>query len=106
MDTFHNSYDSIEKLIFDLGIRIKAVDLVPQTHEMLISLTNNHRIKYSFSHLKGFEGVKPDAFMNHRLIADGTGIHWPELDEDLSLKGLLKEYLRQKIKEEQEIVIA
>ncbi len=27
---------------------------------------------------------------NHwRLIGDGEGIHWPELDEDLSVEGLL-----------------
>ena len=26
---------------------------------------------------------------NHRLIGGGTGIHWPDLDEDISLQGLL-----------------
>ena len=26
---------------------------------------------------------------NWRLIGNGIGIHWPELDEDLSVKGLL-----------------
>jgi hypothetical protein len=26
---------------------------------------------------------------NHRLIAGGKGINWPELDEDISLQGLL-----------------
>jgi len=25
-----------------------------------------------------------------RLIGDGRGIHWPELDEDLSIEGLLR----------------
>ncbi|MBX3102744.1 MAG: DUF2442 domain-containing protein [Bacteroidetes bacterium] len=29
--------------------------------------------------------------LNHwRLIGGGSGIHWPELDEDLSIEGLLK----------------
>ena len=27
---------------------------------------------------------------NWRMIADGTGIHWPELDEDISIAGLLE----------------
>jgi Protein of unknown function (DUF2442) len=27
---------------------------------------------------------------NWRLIAGGTGIHWPELDEDISVDGLLR----------------
>lgn len=26
---------------------------------------------------------------NHRLIAKGRGIHWPDLEEDISLPGLL-----------------
>jgi len=25
------------------------------------------------------------------LISDGVAIHWPDVDEDISLKGLLKE---------------
>ena len=33
-----------------------------------------------------------NALNNIKIIANGTGIHWPELDEDLSLKGLLFEY--------------
>jgi len=32
---------------------------------------------------------------NYRLIADGVGIHWPDVDEDLSLKVFLKEELLQ-----------
>lgn len=26
---------------------------------------------------------------NYELIGDGEGIHWPELDEDISVQGLL-----------------
>ena len=26
----------------------------------------------------------------HRLISDGDGIHWPDLDEDVSVRGLLR----------------
>jgi len=26
---------------------------------------------------------------NHRLIGEGEGIHWPELDEDISIEGIL-----------------
>lgn len=27
---------------------------------------------------------------NWRLLGDGQGIHWPDLDEDLSVEGLLR----------------
>jgi hypothetical protein len=26
---------------------------------------------------------------NHRLIGDGEGVHWPDLDEDISVEGVL-----------------
>ena len=29
---------------------------------------------------------------NWRLIGDGVGIHWPDLDEDISVEGLLLGY--------------
>lgn len=31
----------------------------------------------------------PEERRNWRLIGDGAGIHWPDLDEDISVEGLL-----------------
>jgi hypothetical protein len=31
----------------------------------------------------------PEQLMNWELLGDGEGIHWPDLDEDLSIRGLL-----------------
>ena len=30
-----------------------------------------------------------DERQNYRLIGDGTGVHWPDLDEDISVRGML-----------------
>ena len=27
---------------------------------------------------------------NHRLIGEGDGVHWPDLNEDVSVRGLLR----------------
>ena len=32
---------------------------------------------------------RPEERDNWRLIGDGEGIHWPELDEDISIEGLI-----------------
>lgn len=32
----------------------------------------------------------PEQRRNWRLIGDGRGIHWPDVDEDLSVEGLLR----------------
>jgi len=29
----------------------------------------------------------------YELVANGTGVHWESLDEDLSLKGLLRDHM-------------
>lgn len=34
------------------------------------------------------EGLKAERY-NWRLIGNGEGIHWPELDEDISIVGLI-----------------
>jgi hypothetical protein len=31
----------------------------------------------------------PKQRANYRLIGEGTGIHWPDIDEDLDLEGIL-----------------
>jgi hypothetical protein len=31
----------------------------------------------------------PEQRRHWELIADGTGIHWPDIDEDLSVRGML-----------------
>jgi Protein of unknown function (DUF2442) len=33
--------------------------------------------------------ARPDQRRSWRLIGDGRGIHWPDVDEDLSVDGLL-----------------
>jgi hypothetical protein len=45
--------------------------------------------------LKGADRVQ---LLKYELIGGGTGIHWPLLDEDLSLKGFLQDELRRVVK--------
>ncbi|SMD38830.1 Protein of unknown function [Reichenbachiella faecimaris] len=33
--------------------------------------------------------ANPDQLKNWRLIGSGDGVHWEELDEDISIEGLL-----------------
>lgn len=32
----------------------------------------------------------PEQRRNWRLIGDGTGVHWPDVDEDISARGMLE----------------
>ena len=31
----------------------------------------------------------PEQRAHHELLGDGTGIHWPDIDEDISIRGML-----------------
>jgi hypothetical protein len=36
------------------------------------------------------QNVEKSQLENYELLGDGEGIHWPEVDEDLSVAGLLR----------------
>lgn len=40
----------------------------------------------------------PEQRANYRLIGNGTGIHWPGIDDDLDLEGILGGYPSPKYK--------
>ncbi|WP_390937069.1 DUF2442 domain-containing protein [Parapedobacter soli] len=48
----------------------------------------------SISQYPRLKGATGDQLRNYQLIGKGTGVHWPYVDEDLSLKGFLKNSLR------------
>jgi hypothetical protein len=44
--------------------------------------------------------------LQYELVGRGTGVHWPLLDEDLSLKGFLQNELRKVVKTDKGSVAA
>ncbi len=95
MSSFINMYDSIEKVIFEEGLRIKAIHFHKDIDLMLIVLNNGKVLKHTISGSPLLEKAESNQLNNYRLIGKGVGVHWPELDEDLSLKGFLQTTLTQ-----------
>lgn len=62
---------------------------------MLVVLNNGKILRRKISASKLLMSAKPEQLNDYRLTGRGVGIHWPQLDEDLSLKGFLKEELMQ-----------
>lgn len=89
-----NNFDSLERLIYEEGLRIKAVDIHKDLDLMLIVLNTKTILKRSISSYKRLKNASAEKLNKYQLIAKGTGIHWPALDEDLSLKGFLKEEIK------------
>ncbi len=94
MSTLANNFDSLEKIIYDEGLCIKAIDIHKDMDMLLIILNTKTILKRKISAYKGLKAASLKQLNNYKLVGKGTGVSWPTLNEDLSLKGFLKEEIR------------
>lgn len=80
--------DPLDRLIFEEGLRIKAVWFDLDLDLIAVLLTSKKIIQRPISDFKNLRGASLEQLQNFEN--DGVGIHWPDLDEDLSLRGFLK----------------
>lgn len=57
---------------------------------LTVELSDGRRISAPLSWYPRLSKGSDSERANWRLIGRGTGIHWPELDEDISVEGLLE----------------
>lgn len=107
MNTSANKqFDAIENLIFTEGLRIKAVDIHPELDLMTIYLNTQAVLSHNISFYQLLKGANRTQLLQYELIGGGIGIHWPLLDEDLSLKGFLQYELRKVVKSKKDPLAA
>lgn len=94
MNTSTNKFDAIESLIFNEGLRIEAIDFHPELDVMLVVLNTKAVLHQRISMYANLSKGNIAQLKDYELLSNGTGIHWPQLDEDLSLKGFLQDELR------------
>ena len=57
--------------------------------ELIVSLVDGRTITVPLLWFPRLAGATTAQLRNYEIRADGEGIHWPEIDEDLSVEGLL-----------------
>lgn len=62
-------------------------EISDDTHS--VDLTDGRTILIPLDWFPSLRRATPEQRSNWRLIGSGVGIHWPDLDEDLSVQGLL-----------------
>ncbi|GAA4732941.1 DUF2442 domain-containing protein [Flavisolibacter ginsenosidimutans] len=97
MNTSTNRFDALESLIHEEGLRIEAIDVHPEMDLLLVILNTKTILRQKISDYPSLHGATKEKLMNYEFIGKGTGIHWPDLDEDLSLKGFLRDELRNMV---------
>ena len=102
--SINNHYDAVERIIFEEGVRIVAIDVYKEMDMMLVILNTSAILRQKISFYPNLNAASKEQLADYELIANGTGIHWKSLDEDLSLKGFLSNELRNLIKGGKEFI--
>jgi hypothetical protein len=58
--------------------------------ELSVLLADGRRISVPLVWFPRLLRATPAQRSNYQLLGEGQGIHWPDLDEDLSVAGLLR----------------
>lgn len=82
--------DPIDVLIHVQGLRIKDVYLDKSLDLLLLVLNNGQVVRSNISEHSRLRGASTAKLEKWELIAGGTGLSWPQLDEDLSLRGFIQ----------------
>ena len=70
------------------GERVKAIRFAEDT--MAVGLIDGRTIVVPLAWYPKLLDATPDQRGNWKISSAGYGIHWPDLDEDLSTEGLLR----------------
>ncbi len=73
-----------------------AIELHPQAHNikctdasLIVELVDGRTVSVPLVWFPRLSQASKEQLNNWELLGDGEGIHWPDVDEDLSIAGLL-----------------
>jgi hypothetical protein len=72
----------------DVDPRVKEVAVTDD--ELLVVLADGRRLATPLTWFPRLLNATPEQRSNFEILGDGVGIHWPDVDEDLSAEGLLR----------------
>jgi hypothetical protein len=73
-----------------LELQTRAVEAFVEGGFVCIRLEDGREIRFPVSKNRRMRDATPAQVANIELICNGTGLHWPDLDEDLSVLGILE----------------
>lgn len=69
---------------------IKSVGFAEE--KMFIELNTSRVLTVPYSYTKKLQNAKSKELKNYRLIANGIGIHFEDIDEDISVEGIIRDF--------------
>lgn len=68
----------------------RAREVTVTDDELIVALSDGRRIAAPLEWFPRLRDASADQRSRWVLLGDGIGIHWPDLDEDISVAGLLR----------------
>jgi hypothetical protein len=68
----------------------RAREVLINDDELIVTLADGRKISVPLAWFPKLLHAEPNERQNFELLGDGEGIHWPGIDEDLSVAGLLR----------------
>jgi hypothetical protein len=72
-----------------LESRARAVRVWCDAENLLIELADGRQLAVPLAYFPRLLGATPEQRARSEISGGGTGLHWDELDEDISVAGLL-----------------
>jgi len=63
--------------------------------KMYIELNTTRVLTVPYDYTKRLKNAKIEQLQNYRLIANGIGIHFEDIDEDISVDGIIRDFGNQ-----------
>jgi len=57
--------------------------------DLIVDLSDGRQLWVPLAWFPRLDGATPEQRKNWRFIGDGEGFHWPDVDEDLSVAGMI-----------------
>ena len=61
-------------------------------NKMFIELSTSRVLSVPYTYTKKLQNAKVEDLKEYRLIANGLGIHFEKIDEDLSVEGIIRDF--------------
>jgi hypothetical protein len=72
-----------------LTVEARAQRVIVEDDALIVDLSDGRTISVPLAWYPRLVHGKKEERNNWRLISDGEGMHWPDLDEDISVQNLL-----------------
>ncbi len=73
-----------------LELNTCAVEATAENGVVCVRLSDGREVRFPAAKNRRLRNAAPEQRANIEIICNGTGLHWPDLDEDLSVLGILE----------------